>query len=196
MLLKEYVEMMELLEGTTIEDTITELLGDLKEFIKTKNEEEAKDTIKAIFKYISNNVLKVGRVESERLIEKSVAEKLVNVVKVAKEKYDMDVPANVEHRIETSVTGVSEEEEKEEVKPKKKGSKEYDNDEQVEKERNAKAKAEKEDEEAHKDLTLDDKDVEGKIEKVKAKAAPKKKKIEDETLDDVDAFISKVTRKK
>jgi len=194
MLLKEYVEMMELLEGTTIEDTITELLGDLKEFIKSKNEEEAKETIKAIFKYISNNVLKVGRVESERLIEKSVAEKLVNVVKVAKEKFDMDVPANVEHRIETSVTGVSEEDD--EVKPKKKGSEEYDHDEQLKKERKEKAKAEKEDEEAHKDLTLDDKDVEGKIEKVKAKAAPKKKKIEDETLDDVDSFISKVTRKK
>jgi len=194
MQLKEYVEMMELLEGTTIEDTITELLGDLKEFIKSKNEEEAKETIKAIFKYISNNVLKVGRVESERLIEKSVAEKLVNVVKVAKEKFDMDVPANVEHRIETSVIGVSEEDD--EVKPKKKGTEEYDHDEQLKKERKEKAKAEKEDEEAHKDLTLADKDVGEKIERVKAKAAPKKKKIEDETLDDVDSFISKVTRKK
>lgn len=201
MLLKEYVEMVELNEGSTIEETLTELIDDLRGFVKANDEEESKETLKAIVKYIQKNVLKVGRVDSSRLVDKAVAERLGKIFSTVAKKLELEIPADVEERVEQSIAGksIDKDEVIEKAKNHSKDNEEFDHDKQIKKERAAKKKDEDEDEEAHKGLEHEeDTDVEDateRAERLEKKQATKKRKTKDDDFTDVDAFINKALKR-
>lgn len=179
MYFKEYVELLEG-DDSFIEDYLTSFILDLKD--SKGDAEEQKDIVKSIFRYITNNVLKVGRVASDRLIKKDVATKLKAVMGIA-EKIGVDVPANVEERILASLEG-------------KEVDSTFDNDEQIKKERAEKAKSKKEDDDAEKD------DKEGKErlsdEKIKTIASKdnKEKKVKLVSDDELDNYLKRKTHRK
>ena len=193
---REYVMLMEG-EERVIENKLLDLINDLKE--AKGDEEEIKSIIKGIFRYITNNVVKVGRANSDKLIDKDVAEKLEKVIAIA-EKKGIEVPGAVEDKIKESVHGKVDREEEEEETPKKK-SKKVEVDDEIEQERKEKeakdlAEKKKKEEEDAADKELAD-------EKVKDKAASGKK---DENIrgvrhkalkdDELEAYLSRVTRRK
>ena len=125
--LKEYVY---LIESVDVEKKLTELIEDLKTFMKEKNEEEAKETIKSIYRFISSNVLRIGNIANDRLIDKDIAAKLVKIIQMG-DKLKVPVSPAVEERILISVKGETVESEEDDVAPKKvkKEKTEYDHDE-------------------------------------------------------------------